>query len=381
MRLGPPAVLDDLLTVSDFECAAKDLLPEEFFAGVFGDGFEPGLDTNRRNVEAFQKLDLRPRVLTGGAGSLEVSVLGQQLRMPIMVAPAGLQDRYHPDGELATVRGAGAQGTLMALSAVSGLPVETVSAAASSPLWFQIYLFSDPELNRFLVQRAEQAGVGAIVLTVDNVRAPTRERDRLQAIQRHGRSDLEPISNLSGCTRPDLPTLSTLLRSLKHDIGWVDLEDLCAMTRLPVVVKGIQTAEDARASVAHGAAGIVVSNHGGHTLPGVRASIDALPEVVAAVSNSVEVYFDGGIRRGTDILKALALGARATFVGRAVIWGLTVAGQLGVEAVLEILHEELLNAVEVCGVRSISAVPRELVGPRSASAAPVRQVSKLSATG
>lgn len=213
-----------------------------------------------------------------------------------------------------------------------------------------------------LVQRAEQAGYKAIIVTVDNVTARSRERDyELMDRQIHTIDPARLLTNLAGREGPDVPTMNTLHESYEANLSWSDLEWLRTVTSLPIVVKGVQRADDAVLCAEHGMEGLIVSNHGGHVVRGSVATIEALPEVVDAVQSRVEVYLDGGIRRGTDVLKALALGARAVFIGRATYWGLTVAGKAGVGAVLEILRDELAVAAGQCGVASVATPDPTLV--------------------
>ncbi|QIN80580.1 alpha-hydroxy-acid oxidizing protein [Rubrobacter marinus] len=307
--------------------------------------------TLRRERDAFEKLLLVPRVLRGvDHADTSASVLGAPIRAPIMVAPTGVQGLAHPEGECATARGAGEAGTLMAVSTVSSRRLEDVAAAATGPLWFQLYVYEGARpFAETLVRRAERAGYGAIVLTVDAPRWGRKERFlRVEDELPPGASAVSIEEELGEEARE--PAALT-----PEDVAW-----LRSSTGLPIVLKGILHPEDAALAVEHGVEGVVVSTHGGRQLDGVPASVEALPAVVEAVAGRAEVYMDGGIRRGTDVLKALALGARAVFVGRPVLWGLAADGAAGVGRVLEMLREELELAMILAGLPDLESVGPDL---------------------
>jgi 4-hydroxymandelate oxidase len=360
---------ESLLTIEDYGRLCRQTLPRPLFDVIFGTEDAAEFETLRNNLEGFKKLVLRPRVLTGSARpALAVSVLEEQVALPVLIAPSGSNQRFDPEGERAVARAAGQMGTIMTVSTASNYSLEEIAAAATGPVWFQLYFFKDRELNSILIHRAETAGYKAIVVTVDVVTGSSKER--------HGRHDLtfagihyqrynvDPsriMRNFVDLQRPGVPTLETFQSCLESVLGWSDIDWLRRTTSLPLIVKGIQTAEDAALCVEHGADAVIVSNHGGHALNGARASIEALPEVVDAVGDKIEVYVDGGFRKGTDVLKALALGARAVLVGRPVLWGLTLGGQNGVQAVLELLRNELLVAGGQSGVMDVRTVDRNLL--------------------
>jgi isopentenyl diphosphate isomerase/L-lactate dehydrogenase-like FMN-dependent dehydrogenase len=302
--------------------------------------------TLRDNRDAFERLRLRPRVLVDVSQcELDTTVLGASVRMPILVAPSAAHGYAHSDGECATARGAGAAETLMVASTESTRSLEEIAQAATGPLWFQLYVYRNARpLAETLVRRAEAAGYRAIVVTVDAPRAC--------------RWDIPAELALPPLPLGNLPMDSTLESAA---LTWEDVDWLRSLTALPIVVKGILVGPDAALAVTHGAAGIVVSNHGGRTLDGVAASIDALPEVVAAANGRCEVYMDGGIRRGTDVLKALALGARAVLVGRPILWGLAARGDQGVQHVLELLRTELELAMALAGRPTLASIDGSLV--------------------
>ena len=323
-----------------------------YYAGGAGDEL-----TLRDNVEAYRRWQLRPRLLVDvEACTTATTVLGHEVSMPLLVAPVAFQRVAHPDGEPAMARAANAAGTIMCLSTIAtASPAEV--AATGARLWFQVYVFRDEGITRELIAQARDHGFGALLLTIDAPVRGNRERDLR-----------------TGFTIPDGIAVSSLGRGgltpkevfdqISPSLTWHDLERLAAEAGLPVLVKGVLTAEDAALSCEHGAAGVVVSNHGGRQLDGVAATIDALPEVVEAVDGRLEVLVDGGIRRGADVVKALALGARAVLAGRAPLWGLAAAGEDGARHVLELLQSEILGALQLVGCRSPAEVTRDHVGRR-----------------
>jgi isopentenyl diphosphate isomerase/L-lactate dehydrogenase-like FMN-dependent dehydrogenase len=333
--------VDSLLNVAEYErLAAERLDPGAYgyFAGGAGDEV-----TLRANVDAFGKLRLRPRVLADVSGvSTTATVLGHDVSMPILVAPLAFQRLAHPDGEVAIARAAARAGTIFCLSTVAtAAPAEITEGVR----WFQLYVFKDREFTRGLVEGAVEAGFSAILLTADTPHLGRRERDHRTGFK----VPAELVPNLVG---HDLLTPEQTFASMADDLSWRDVEGLASMSGLPVLVKGVLTAEDALLACESGAAGVVVSNHGGRQLDGVPATIDALPEVVEAVGGRIPVLLDGGIRRGTDVVKALALGADAVLAGRPFVWGLAVDGEEGVAAVLELLRAELELALALLGCKS-----------------------------
>ncbi|MDQ3517524.1 MAG: alpha-hydroxy-acid oxidizing protein, partial [Gemmatimonadota bacterium] len=279
--------------------------------------------------------------------------------------PMAFQRLAHPDGELATARAAARAGWGMILSTLSTTPVEEVSAATNAPLWFQLYVFKDREMTRALVERAERAGCSALVLTVDTPVLGRRERDVRNHF--HLPADVSIAHTMPGGMQklPEVDDDSGLAAHahsmLDAAVTWRDIDWLRSFTTLPVLLKGILRADDARLAVENGVAGIIVSNHGGRQLDTAVASIRALPEIAQAVAGEVEILVDGGIRRGTDIVKALALGARAVLLGRPVLWGLALNGEEGVTLVMEMLRDELDLAMALCGCRSIGELGADLI--------------------
>ena len=312
--------------------------------------------TLRDNVAAFRRLHLRPRMLVDvEACTTRTTVLGHELELPVIVAPVAFQRVAHPDGEVAMARAARAAGTIMCLSTLAtSTPAEV--AAVGGARWFQLYVLRDESITRDLIAQARECGFSALVLTIDAPVRGNRERDVRTGFA------IPPDLRVASLGRGDV-TPREVFEQISSSVTWHDLERIAGEARLPLLVKGVLTAEDARLACEHGAAGIVVSNHGGRQLDGVAATIDVLPEVVEAVDGRVEVLVDGGVRRGTDVVKALALGARAVLAGRAPLWGLAVDGEAGARDVLRLLRAEVLNALQLTGCISPAAVGRDRVAP------------------
>ncbi|HEV7639798.1 MAG TPA: alpha-hydroxy acid oxidase [Gaiellaceae bacterium] len=340
------------LNVWDYERLAAERLEagaHGYYAGGAGDEL-----TLRDNVEAFRRRQLRPRVLVDVATcTTATTVLGQEVSMPLLVAPVAFQRVAHPDGEVAMARAAKAAGTVMCMSTMATSTMAEV-AETGVQRWFQLYVLRDEGRTRELVERVADAGFTALVLTVDTPFLGRRERDLRTGfvippefpVATLGQGGLTPAETFALCS---------------PSVSWHDIERLASLSGLPVLVKGVLTEEDALLACEHGASGIVVSNHGGRQLDGVSATIDALEEVVAAVDGRIEVLMDGGIRRGTDVVKALALGARAVLAGRAPLWGLAVDGEAGALRVLQLLQAEILAALQLVGCTSPADVTRDRV--------------------
>jgi isopentenyl diphosphate isomerase/L-lactate dehydrogenase-like FMN-dependent dehydrogenase len=337
----------ELLNVGDYELAAAERLgpgPFAYFAGGANDEL-----TLEDNVAAYRRWLLRPRVLVDvSETSTETTVLGRELAMPVLVAPVAFQRAAHPDGEVGMARAVAAAGTVMCVSTMATATWDEL-AETGVPRWFQLYVPRDPEVAAEVAAGAAEAGFEALMLTVDTPVLGRRERD-----YRTGFS----IEHLLGLEwmRSSNVTPQSAFDSISPAVTWADVERFASLSGLPVLLKGIVTAEDARLACEHGAAGVIVSNHGGRQLDGVSATIDALPEVVEAVDGRIEVLVDGGIRRGSDVVKALGLGARAVLVGRAPLWGLAVAGEQGAAHVLELLRAELHLALQLTGCRTPAEV-------------------------
>ncbi|MBX3154790.1 MAG: alpha-hydroxy-acid oxidizing protein [Deltaproteobacteria bacterium] len=322
----------------------------------------------RRNCEAFERLALHYRVLVDvRTRDLTATVLGHRLAMPIAVAPTAFHRLAHPEGELASVAGAGDAGTLFILSTLSNTAVEDVVAAATGPVWFQLYVYRDRGATEALVRRVEAAGCRALVLTVDAPLLGRRERDvrnRFALPPHLGVQNLLPSGySAVPAAAGDSALAAYVAELLDPGITWEAVDWLRSITKLPVLVKGIVRADDAVRAVDHGAAGIVVSNHGGRQLDASPATIEVLPRIADAVAGRAEVLLDGGVRRGADVVKAVACGARAVLVGRPILWGLAAGGRAGVAAALATLRRELDLAFALCGCPDVASVTRDLVDP------------------
>src|SRR5579875_907702 len=361
---------DQLLTVADYEARSREVLPRELFDVLFGSEGAPGFEANTNNIAAFRSIRLRPRVMVGvGARKLSTTVLRVPVELPVLLAPAGYHQRAHPEGELATARAARAAGTILTVATASTYSIEEVAAVTDGPLWFQLYVFKDRALDERLIARAEEAGYRALVVTVDHL-GRSRERELRYDFGRHSEHRLvrtiDPrrvLRNLAGMGLTSIPSGDAYRANFDQDFCWSDLAWLRSRTSLPLVIKGIQTAEDARLCLEHGVDGIVVSNHGGHASPDARGTLETLPEVVDTVGKGMEVYLDGGVRRGADVLKALALGARAVLIGRPLFWGLALDGETGVRHIFQILRDELDSTMTLCGVTDVEQVDAALVAP------------------
>lgn len=348
-----------IAALADYEPFARERLSEGAWAYLNGGAGDEW--TMRENVAAFARLPLRSRVLRTMAGATtRASLLGTELAAPILLAPTAYQKLAHPDGELATVLAAGALETCVVVSTQASVSLEEIAAQAHAPLWFQLYIQPDREFTERLVRRAEAAGYRALVLTVDAPVNGIRNRE-----QRSGfvlPRGIEAV-NLKGMRlppdNPDALLFGAPLLDSAPD--WTDLAWLRNLTRLPILLKGIVDSDDARLAVEHGMDGIIVSNHGGRALDGVPATIDLLPAVADAVGAAVPVLMDGGIRRGTDVLRALALGAKAVLVGRPCIHALAAAGALGVAHALRILRAELEFAMALTGCSHVHEIDRSVL--------------------
>jgi 4-hydroxymandelate oxidase len=354
-----------VVTLADHAAHAQGVMNANawaYFSGGAGD--EITLQANRRD---WDRLQLTPRILRPLAGGhTRIELLGRTLAHPILLAPVALQRMAHADGELASAYAAALQGAGMVLSTQSSIALETVAQAivdepGRGPLWFQLYMQHDRGFTRELVQRAERAGYEALVLTVDAVSSGARDRERRAGFALP--ADIAAV-NLAGL--PPAPTPSAgqgglFDGRLGHAPTWQDIEWLRGATRLPILLKGVAHPYDAALAAQSGAAGIIVSNHGGRTLDTMPSSAALLPRVCAAVDGALPVLVDGGIRRGTDILKALALGASAVLIGRPYVFGLANAGAMGVAHVLRLLRDELEIAMALCGCRDLGQATSALL--------------------
>jgi 4-hydroxymandelate oxidase len=359
----------DPINLHDYEELARQRLPQMAFDYFFG-GAEDEV-TVRENRLGWQRWRLRPRVLVDVATrDLTTTILAQTTALPLLLAPCAFNALAHPEGELAVARAAAAAGVIQIVSTAGTFSLEEVAAEApAAPRWFQLYCYRDRDVTKWLVDRAMAAGYRALCLTVDAPLVGRRERDTRNCfglppgmtwknLERVGLDRMQADERGSALERYIASIWDTSLTW--EAIGW-----LTELSPLPLVIKGILTADDARRAVDHGAAAIVVSNHGGRQLDGVLPTSEALGEVTDVIGGEAEVLVDGGIRRGSDILKALALGARAVLIGRPYLWALAVAGQAGVEHMIEILRSELDLDMALAGRPTIESIDRSLVCPPS----------------
>jgi isopentenyl diphosphate isomerase/L-lactate dehydrogenase-like FMN-dependent dehydrogenase len=350
---------EQAINVSDFERAAAEKLDPGvlgYFAGGAGDEVTLG-----ENVAAWRHWRLRPRVLTGlDEWSTLTEVLGGEVAAPILIAPVAYQGLVDPEGEIAMARAAAAAGTVMCLSTLATKRPEEVSEAVpGGRRWFQLYCFRDEGVTRALADEAVASGFEALVVTVDAPRSGNRERDLRNGFKIPEELGVPSVEAALGSRRA--VTIEETFNLMEPALSWSYLEELASESEVPVLVKGVLTSEDAALAVEHGAAGVVVSNHGGRQLDRCVASADALAEVVDAIEGRGIVLVDGGIRRGVDAAIALALGADAVLVGRPVLWGLAVDGEAGALRVLELLREELQLALALCGCASPGDLSRSHV--------------------
>eukprot|EP00475_Leptophrys_vorax_P036879 TRINITY_DN62943_c0_g1_i1.p1 TRINITY_DN62943_c0_g1~~TRINITY_DN62943_c0_g1_i1.p1 ORF type:complete len:374 (+),score=37.22 TRINITY_DN62943_c0_g1_i1:133-1254(+) len=357
------SILDSVTNVSEFQAIAKARLPQQAY-DYYASGAEDQW-TLAENRNAFERIRFRPRILIDVSHiDLTTSVLGHRLAMPIMLAPTAFQRMACPEGELATARAASKFNTAMVLSSWATSSVEEVASTGPGLRFFQLYVYKDRAVVEQLVRRAERAGFKAIALTVDTPRLGRREADMKNKFV------LPPHLTLKNFEGLNLGTMDQSAESglssyvagqIDRSLSWKDIAWLKTITSLPILVKGVITAEDAAISIDYGAAGIIVSNHGARQLDYVSATISALDEVVKAAKGRVPVFLDGGVRRGTDVLKALALGAAGVFVGRPVPFALATAGQAGVEKLLAILKDEFELAMALAGCTKLSDIKRDLI--------------------
>ena len=355
------------LTVADYEALARAKMERgafDYFAGGAGDE-----RTLAMNVAAFDHWVLRPRVLVNMRRvDTSTTVMGQSLPAPILLAPAAFHRLAHPEGERATARAAAALGTVFVVSTVASVSIEEIAAAApGAPRWFQLYVYKDPAITRDMVARAEAAGCRALVLTVDTPMLGRRERDARNrfalppGIEPANFAALHHLVAARAATGGQSPFAAQVQELFDPSLDWAKVGWLRSITKLPLLLKGVVTPEDARLAVQAGVAGLIVSNHGGRQLDGAEATLYALPRVVEAVAGALPVMMDGGIRRGVHVLTALALGAQAVFIGRPYLWGLAVDGEQGVREVLELLRSELELAMALSGRTSVGTIDRSLV--------------------
>ncbi len=358
MNPPPPHLLADL---ADYERAAPARMSEvawQYFSGGAADEH-----TLRWNHEAYARLRLRPRALTDVSRiDPRVTLFGREHAFPILLAPCAYHKLAHPEGEVATARGAAAARATLVVSTTATTTLEDVAAASAHPKWFQLYVQPDRDFTRELVRRAEAANYETLVVTVDTpVLGPRHRETRTPFALPPGveRANLRGLVAATGGHRPTEETIYSAM--LDPRLTWKEIAWLRTLTRRPLLLKGILTADDAARAIDHGADGVIVSNHGGRNLDTLPATIDALPEVAARVGGRVPILIDGGVRRGTDVLKAIALGASAVQIGRPYLHGLAVGGADGVARVIGLLRRELEMAMALTGRRTIAEIGRSVL--------------------
>ncbi len=348
------------INLEQYEALAREKLPQasyEYFAGGAADEV-----TLRENRLAFERISLLPRVLRGGRQrSSATTVLGVPINFPALLAPVAYQQVADPEGELATARAVAAAGTAMCLSSLSTKSLEAVAEASgpTRPIFFQLYAYRDRGLTDEIVLRAQAAGFRALVVTVDVAVHGRREREYRHCFALPDDCELPCVPVPADHDGPISPHEVSAL--MQPDLSWDDIERFIALSDLPVVIKGVLSAADARIAAELGVAGVVVSNHGGRQLDTVVVATDVVEQIAEAVGDRLEVLLDGGIRRGSDVVKAVALGARAVLLARPIIWALAADGQRGVERVLSLLEAEINDTLALCGCASLAEVTPELL--------------------
>ena len=360
-----------LACLSDYETAARQHIPHifwEFYNGAAADEL-----TMRWNIEAYQRMRLKPRVLVDVSNlDTRVTLLGHQHAFPILLAPTAYQRLAHPDGEIATARGANTAGATMVLSTSSTTAVEAIARTVKNPLWFQLYVQRDRGFTRELVQRAEAAGCQALCLTVDTPVAGVRNREDHVDFRLPPGFELPNLRGLkvngveiSNSGTGHLPMGNSIYNAITDpSLAWKDVEWLTSFVKIPLLLKGVLNPDDADRALKSGVSGLIVSNHGARNLDTVPPTIEVLPLIAEKVSGRVPVLVDGGVRRGTDVLKALAWGASAVLIGRPYVYGLAVAGENGVARVIDILQREFKMAMALTGRPTIGSIDRSVIWPR-----------------
>ncbi|KAG2728591.1 hypothetical protein I3760_01G212600 [Carya illinoinensis] len=348
------------VNVNEFQELAREALPKmyyDFYAGGAEDQY-----TLKDNVEAFKRITIRPRILVDVSRiGMSTTVLGYNISAPIMIAPTGLHKLAHPEGEAATARAAAASKTIMILSTGSSCTMEEVASSCNAVRFFQLYVYKRRDIAAALVHRAEKNGYKALVLTVDAPRLGRREADIKNKMMVPGLKNLEGLLSIEVDSNSGSNLEAFSKATMDASLCWKDVEWLRSLTNMPILIKGILTREDAIKAAEIGVAGIVVSNHGARQLDYSPATITVLEEVVHAVGGKIPVLFDGGVRRGTDVFKALALGAQAVLIGRPVVFGLAAKGEHGVKRVIQMLKDELELAMALSGCPSVKDITRSHV--------------------
>ncbi len=351
------------VNLNEYEALACDRLPPMVY-DYFAEGANDEV-TLAENMRAWQRLRLQPRALVDVSRiDTTTTVLGRTVTMPVLTAPCSFNALAHPEGECAVARATSAAGIIQIVSMTATKSIEEIAAASPGPRWLQLICFRDREITRDLVRRAEEAQCSALCLTIDQPLQGRRERDlrnRFHLPPGVTMKNLEPYAAGRLAADAGSPLAQYVDEMFDASLTWEVVDWLRSVTSLPILVKGILTAEGANHAIEHGAAGVIVSNHGGRQLDGVISTCEALPAVVDAVAGRAEVLVDAGIRRGTDVLKALALGARAVLIGRPYLWALAVDGEQGVSRALDLLHQEIILAMGLTGRPTVPQIDRTLI--------------------
>jgi len=357
------------LSLSEYEELAGSVLDKPAY-----DYYRSGANdeiTLAENLQAYKRIQLYPRILVDvEKRDLTTTVLGQEISMPIMIAPTAFHKMACPSGEIATAQAAEKNQTLMVLSSLSTTTPEEVAASTSGPLWFQLYIYKDRDLTKRVIHRVEELGYKALCITVDAPLLGRRERDVRNTFSLPKGLTIATVGDYLEKAMAENAKNSSLnvyfTNLLDQSVTWRDVEWIRSISELPIILKGVHRTDDAIRAVEHGFDGIVVSNHGGRQLDTVPATINLLPSISDAVNGRLEIFLDGGIRRGTDVIKALALGARAVLIGRPILWGLAVGGYEGASAVLRLIRDETDLAMALCGISNVSEATKDLIGYRTA---------------
>ncbi len=352
------------VNLNEFEKLAKSLLDKPAY-DYYSSGANDEI-TLLENLQAYKRIQLYPRVLVDvDRRDLTTTVLGTKISMPIMIAPTAFHKLACTEGELATAKSASNNQTIMVLSSLSTTSPENVAASTDGSLWFQLYIYKDRELTKSVIQRVEQLGYKALCITVDAPLLGRREKD---VHNRFSLPDGMTIATVGDYLEKEMAqnaknsSLNVYFASLlDQSVTWKDVDWIRSISKLPIILKGVHRKDDAIRAAEHGFDGIIVSNHGARQLDTVPATIDLLPAISESVGDKLEVFLDGGIRRGTDVIKAIALGAKAVLIGRPILWGLAVNGSEGATRVIQLIREETDLAMALCGISNISAITRDII--------------------
>lgn len=355
---------EEPINLYEYERLAKNKMPKNEWDFVEGGATDE--ITISRTRQVYDSIMLRPRMLVDvDERDLSTSVLGERIDFPVMLCPAGHHIRAHPEAEIATVKAANSMNVGMILSSGSSVVMEEVARVTTRRIWFQQYFFRDQAVTELMAHRAEDLGFSALCITLDASIRSKRERNLRNKYVVPPSPNYEGIRTEGNLNPSSDDSPSNITSTVSPEVTWDEFDWLASKTDLPLIAKGVMTAEDAKLAVENGVKAIIVSNHGGRSLDSTFATVEVLPEVVDAVNGRAEVYLDGGIRRGTDIVKAIALGANAVLIGRPIFWGLAVNGSEGLKHLLRLLRDEFDSSMGLCGKADIGSIDRTLVGRAS----------------